>query len=121
MRGARASSSQKYLAALGFTQAMPIDKAMTKTLAATRYWAARVVLRGLGGHQILAAAVDYGQPGRRGGEQEVRREDIDGERIGGELAKQVAGERHDGNGEQEREVPPGQALFLAGDPAEDPV
>lgn len=42
MRVATASSSQKYLAALGFTHAMPIDKAMTKTLAATRYWAARV-------------------------------------------------------------------------------
>src|SRR6185369_7173419 len=56
-----------------------------------------------------------------GGEQEVGREDVDGERVGGELAEQVAGERHDGDGEQEPEVPPGQALLLTGDPAEDPV
>src|SRR6185369_8331965 len=56
-----------------------------------------------------------------GGEQEVGREDVDGERVGGELAEQVAGERHDGDGEQEREVPPGQPLLLSGDPAEDPV
>jgi sugar lactone lactonase YvrE len=30
--------------------------------------------------------------GRHGGEQEVGREDVDGERVGGELAEQVAGE-----------------------------
>jgi len=57
--------------------------------------------------------------GRQHGRQQVKREDVDGERIGGELAHEVAGERHEGNGEQEREVPPGQALSLSSDPAED--
>ncbi len=59
--------------------------------------------------------------GRQASGQQVEREDVDGERVGGVFAEQVAGEWHKGDGEQEREVPPGQAFALPGDAAEYPV
>jgi hypothetical protein len=66
-------------------------------------------LRGLGRQQILAAAVNQRQLSRQAGKQKVKPEDVNGERISVEPAQQIAGERHDGDGEQEQEVPPRQA------------
>ena len=58
-----------------------------------------------------------GQAGR----QQIEGEDLDGQRIVRILAQEVAGEGHEGDGQEEGKVPPGQALSVSGDVPEHPV
>ncbi len=105
-----------------FTQARPMEAAITTPVAAARLcWAHISRASVCRDQEPLTPPEEECRLGGQAGEQKVDGEDVDRERIAGVIAKKVAGERHDGDGEQEGEVPPDKTLPLAGDLTEHPI